>query len=400
MPRLRHPAGGRRVRGPRRGRCDASDHRAARSAGPIALAALGRSASTLPPLAERRHLVTLRRTRRGQAADGRRARARAGRRLHHDQGRAAAARRRRDAGRGLPAHQRQPDRSRRASATRASRRAARGAPVRDRRPRRDRLRAAHRRPARPDRRRRSTRSSPTPRPPPTSTPRSTRSSRSAARTPSTPTSTNGVPSRLRHERGLLARARARSSRRRPRRASASTCRRDRASIALRAASAAELQRPVRGLHRLGHQERRPRRDCRDDIVAGLVYSICMNYNNRVKGYRAGGPQDLHAGRRLLQPGGAAGHGRAAGQADRRAARARPDGRLRRGAGGARSLSERPRRAAGVRSERAGGSARSPAYAPFACGGGREQCDYRCPVEAVEVRGQPHLFGGLCRGTSA
>ena len=70
----------------------------------------------------------------------------------------------------------------------------------------------------------------------------------------------------------------------------------------------------------------------EDIVAGLVYSICMNYSNRVKGNRHGGQQGLHAGRRLLQPGRAAGHGGAHRQADHRPARSGAHGRLRRGPG--------------------------------------------------------------------
>ena len=79
----------------------------------------------------------------------------------------------------------------------------------------------------------------------------------------------------------------------------------------------------------------------EDIVAGLVYSICMNYTNRVKGNRPGGRESLHAGRGVLQPGRAPGHGRPGRQTHHRPAGARPDGGLRCGAGGPEADRKRP-----------------------------------------------------------
>jgi len=38
---------------------------------------------------------------------------------------------------------------------------------------------------------------------------------------------------------------------------------------------------------------------KEDIVAGLVYSICMNYVNRVKGNRPVGKKSIYAGRSML-----------------------------------------------------------------------------------------------------
>ena len=61
---------------------------------------------------------------------------------------------------------------------------------------------------------------------------------------------------------------------------------------------------------------------RDQIAAGLVYSICMNYTNRVKGNRPVGEKDLHAGRRVLQRRRAPGHGGLDRQAHRRPRRNR------------------------------------------------------------------------------
>jgi activator of 2-hydroxyglutaryl-CoA dehydratase len=45
-------------------------------------------------------------------------------------------------------------------------------------------------------------------------------------------------------------------------------------------SGPQLLRPVRGLHLLRHQHRPQEGISREDIVAGLVYSICINYVNR------------------------------------------------------------------------------------------------------------------------
>ena len=71
----------------------------------------------------------------------------------------------------------------------------------------------------------------------------------------------------------------------------------------------------------------------EDIVAGLVYSICMNYTNRVKGNRPVGTTVFMQGGGVLQPRGATGNGRVGWQTDCGAPRTGSDGRLRRGTGG-------------------------------------------------------------------
>ena len=102
---------------------------------------------------------------------------------------------------------------------------------------------------------------------------------------------------------------------------------------------------------------------REDIIAGLVYSICMNYVNRVKGYR-------QVGRKVFMQGGVCynqrrpgRHGRSHRQADRRSARAGAHGRLRRSARGEDHALPRARRREELRPRRARRTGRSSTGRP-------------------------------------
>jgi len=131
-----------------------------------------------------------------------------------------------------------------------------------------------------------------------------------------------------------------------------------------------------------------------DIVAGLVYSICMNYSNRVKGNRPVGKkvflqggvcynQAIPAAMAALtgkpivvppEPGlmGALG---VALEVERRMA----DGLL---DAGDFDLKELAGREVKYRE-------------PFTCAGGKEKCDRKCAVSRIEIDGKTYPFGGTC-----
>ena len=132
----------------------------------------------------------------------------------------------------------------------------------------------------------------------------------------------------------------------------------------------------------------------EDILAGLVYSICMNYSNRVKGNRPvgekvfmqGGVCYNHAvplamaslvGKPIIVP---------------------PEPGLM-GAFGV-ALEVRKRIDSGLMSEKLFDletlAGREVVYGKtFTCRGGKEKCDRRCPIAVIEVEGQKYPFGGAC-----
>ncbi|HOP41544.1 MAG TPA: acyl-CoA dehydratase activase-related protein, partial [Geobacteraceae bacterium] len=133
---------------------------------------------------------------------------------------------------------------------------------------------------------------------------------------------------------------------------------------------------------------------REDIVAGLVYSVCQNYLNRVKGARPIGkkifmqggvcynravPAAMAAlcGREIIvppEPGLMGAFGVALEMKRKFEA-----GILEKGTFDLRELAER-----------------EVIYRePFICGGGREQCDRKCSIARVEVNGTVYPFGGAC-----
>jgi predicted CoA-substrate-specific enzyme activase len=132
----------------------------------------------------------------------------------------------------------------------------------------------------------------------------------------------------------------------------------------------------------------------EDIVAGLVYSICMNYSNRVKGNRPVGkkvfmqggvcyneaiPAAMAAltGKEIVVPPepGLMGAFGVALEVERRIER----GLLKEGSFDLETLANR-----------------EVIYKEsFVCGGGKEKCDRRCEIARIEIEGKTYPFGGAC-----
>lgn len=132
----------------------------------------------------------------------------------------------------------------------------------------------------------------------------------------------------------------------------------------------------------------------EDIAAGLVYSICMNYANRVKGSRA-------VGRKVFMQGGVC-YNRAVPVA--MAALTGKDiivppepGLM--GAFGV-ALEVKHRLQLGLlkpaRFDLQELADREVVYqTPFQCGGGKEKCDRKCMVNRIVIEGKIYPFGGAC-----
>ena len=133
---------------------------------------------------------------------------------------------------------------------------------------------------------------------------------------------------------------------------------------------------------------------REDIVAGLVYSVCMNYNNRVKGHRPVGDKvfmqggvcynqavplamaDL-TGKKIIVP---------------------PEPGLM-GAFGV-ALEVRKRMHHGLMNPQRFSlkalADRNVAYGrAFVCKGGKSKCDRRCNIARIKIEGRTYPFGGAC-----
>ena len=133
---------------------------------------------------------------------------------------------------------------------------------------------------------------------------------------------------------------------------------------------------------------------REDIVAGLVYSICMNYSNRVKGNRP-------VGEKVFMQGGVC-YNRAVPLAMAalvgKPIVVPPEPGLM-GAFGV-ALEVHSRIEKGLLAEGAFDldalAGREVAHGKsFTCKGGGEQCDRRCPISVVEIDGRKYPFGGAC-----
>jgi predicted CoA-substrate-specific enzyme activase len=132
----------------------------------------------------------------------------------------------------------------------------------------------------------------------------------------------------------------------------------------------------------------------EDIVAGLVYSICMNYANRVKGNRP-------VGEKIFMQGGVC-YNRAVPLAMAalvgKPIVVPPEPGLMGAFGVALEVAKRIEN--GLLAEKdfdletlAG---REVAYGrTFTCRGGEEKCDRRCPIAVIEVEGRKYPFGGAC-----
>ena len=132
----------------------------------------------------------------------------------------------------------------------------------------------------------------------------------------------------------------------------------------------------------------------DDIVAGLVYSICMNYTNRVKGNRPvgekvfmqGGVCYNHAvplamaalsGKPIIVP---------------------PEPGLMGAYGVALEIGKRIDMGLMTRQvfDLAELAAREVMYKKsFICKGGKEKCDRGCEINVIEINGRKYPFGGAC-----
>ncbi len=133
---------------------------------------------------------------------------------------------------------------------------------------------------------------------------------------------------------------------------------------------------------------------REDIVAGLVYSVCMNYDNRVKGNRP-------VGNKVFMQGGVC-YNQAVPIAMASLTGKRivvpPDPGLT-GAFGV-ALEVKRRLETGLTKEKPFSleqlKDRTLKYGkPFTCKGGKERCDRKCEIARIEIEGETHPFGGAC-----
>jgi predicted CoA-substrate-specific enzyme activase len=132
----------------------------------------------------------------------------------------------------------------------------------------------------------------------------------------------------------------------------------------------------------------------EDIVAGLVYSICMNYSNRVKGNRP-------VGEKVFMQGGVC-YNKAVPLAMAslvgKPIIVPPEPGLM-GAFGV-ALEVKKRIESGLLKatpfDLQALVSREVIYKkPFICAGGKEKCDRRCEIAMIEIEGQKHPFGGAC-----
>jgi predicted nucleotide-binding protein (sugar kinase/HSP70/actin superfamily) len=132
----------------------------------------------------------------------------------------------------------------------------------------------------------------------------------------------------------------------------------------------------------------------EDIVAGLVYSICMNYNNRVKGNRP-------VGKKVFMQGGVCYNGAvplAMAALTGKPIIVPPEPGLM-GAFGA-ALEVKKRMTGGLmqpdRFDLAVLADRQVTYSrSFICRGGKEKCDRRCEIARIRIEGKIYPFGGAC-----
>ncbi len=133
---------------------------------------------------------------------------------------------------------------------------------------------------------------------------------------------------------------------------------------------------------------------KEDIIAGLVYSICMNYDNRVKGNRP-------VGNKVFMQGGVC-YNRAVPIAMASLTKKHivvpPDPGLT-GAFGV-ALEVKRRLEIGLTKEKSFSlerlKDRTLKYGkPFICKGGKEKCDRKCEIARIEIEGETHPFGGAC-----
>ncbi len=133
---------------------------------------------------------------------------------------------------------------------------------------------------------------------------------------------------------------------------------------------------------------------REDIVGGVVYSVCQNYLNRVKGNRA-------VGRKIFMQGGVC-YNRAVPAAMANLCGQEiivpPEPGLMGGYGAALEVHRKLDR--GLlekgRFDLAALADREVHYgAPFTCSGGKEECDRKCSISRIVIDDTTYPFGGAC-----
>ncbi len=133
---------------------------------------------------------------------------------------------------------------------------------------------------------------------------------------------------------------------------------------------------------------------REDIVAGLVYSICQNYLNRVKGNRP-------VGRKIFMQGGVCYNSAvpaAMAQLCGQEIIVPPEPGLMGAFGAALEVYRKIEKGLLQRQDfdLAELAAREVEYKePFICAGGTEKCDRKCSVARISVKGKTYPFGGAC-----
>ena len=132
----------------------------------------------------------------------------------------------------------------------------------------------------------------------------------------------------------------------------------------------------------------------NDIVAGLVYSICMNYSNRVKGNRP-------VGKKVFMQGGVCYNEAipaAMAALTGKEIVVPPEPGLM-GAFGV-ALEVERRLEVGLMQQSSFDLTRLADREvihkePFTCGGGKEKCDLGCEIARIEIEGKTYPFGGAC-----
>jgi predicted CoA-substrate-specific enzyme activase len=133
---------------------------------------------------------------------------------------------------------------------------------------------------------------------------------------------------------------------------------------------------------------------RENILAGLVYSICFNYTNRVKGHRP-------VGKKIFMQGGVC-YNRAVPLAMasilRKPIVVPPEPGLM-GAFGV-ALELKKRLSLGLVKEtcfdlKALVNRKIEYEKPFTCAGGKEKCDLKCQIQRIRIEGELYPFGGAC-----
>jgi len=132
----------------------------------------------------------------------------------------------------------------------------------------------------------------------------------------------------------------------------------------------------------------------EDIVGGLVYSICMNYSNRVKGNRP-------VGEKVFMQGGVC-YNKAVPLAMAslvgKPIIVPPEPGLMGAFGVALEVKKRIENdlMPAERFDLQTLAEREVVYKkPFTCRGGKEKCDRRCEIAMIEIEGQKYPFGGAC-----